>query len=80
MKLQEICENLHFDALKAPGTIIECFKNIPCSHGRGYKAGDIFKVAKDQPIYSNILSASQFDKNIISIFKNGISNFKKVEL
>lgn len=46
--LDEICNKLHFDYLKAPGTVIECIKSPAWS--TILKVGDLYKVKESESV------------------------------
>jgi hypothetical protein len=74
MKLQEICDNLHFNALKEPGTIIQCIKEVSCqSFGLIVGIGEIHEVTSSN---DNMRLCTE----TFQIFKEeGVSNFMKLE-
>jgi len=76
MKLQNICDKLHFNALKEPGTIIQCIER---SNLGLFKIGNLFRAKSFRAIgdIGTVLIKADLNNQEIELLPLGLSKFKK---
>jgi hypothetical protein len=76
MKLQEICQRLHFDALKEPGLELQAIKD---SNDNSFIIGNVFKVLSIKKEFGLdvIKLQKNLDNSTYNILTGGLLRFKK---